>query len=247
MNRELIPAKFKAAGIHFILSLLAFLGLLGVSMTLWYPDILFQADGGWQGLRIVVLVDVVLGPLLTFIVFNPHKPLRETMLDLSVIILLQLAALGYGVYTTWSQKPSVVVLLDQVLYPLTAKDWQGPLNDPKQLQRYAIGEQLPLVYAHIPLDREVLDEVNRQTNELGIPVYAQTHLYQAPQAIPDAMNGIDFEQTQDPNWLDLYQAWLEENALEMGQVRVIPMRSRYQRSYQVFDRAGHWLGGFVYD
>ena len=28
----------------------------------WYPDFFFASDGGWQGIRIIAFVDLVLGP-----------------------------------------------------------------------------------------------------------------------------------------------------------------------------------------
>ena len=60
----------------------------------WYPTPYFAIDGGWQVLRILAGVDVVLGPLLTFIVFKIGKP--SLKFDMSCIILMQIGALIYG-------------------------------------------------------------------------------------------------------------------------------------------------------
>ncbi len=48
---------------------------------------------------LLVAVDVVLGPLMTFAVFNRIKPWSVLRRDLVVIAVLQLAALGYGLWT----------------------------------------------------------------------------------------------------------------------------------------------------
>lgn len=57
----------------------------------------------------LISIDVVCGPLLTLAVFNPLKPRRELTSDLSVIVLLQVLALGYGLYTLSLARPIALV------------------------------------------------------------------------------------------------------------------------------------------
>lgn len=54
---------------------------------------------------IVVSVDVILGPLMTLTIFNRAKPWRELRRDLTVVALLQLTALGYGLWTVCVARP----------------------------------------------------------------------------------------------------------------------------------------------
>jgi hypothetical protein len=54
---------------------------------------------------LVVSVDVVLGPLITFAVFDRAKPRRELRRDLVVVGLLQLAGLLYGLWTVHLARP----------------------------------------------------------------------------------------------------------------------------------------------
>lgn len=74
-------SRWKAAAIHFSISLLVFLFLLTLILWLWYPGILFSIDGGWSGLRLVIGVDLLLGPLLTLVVFKSGKPGRQINSD----------------------------------------------------------------------------------------------------------------------------------------------------------------------
>ncbi|HEY0719905.1 MAG TPA: hypothetical protein VGE50_01500, partial [Gammaproteobacteria bacterium] len=46
-----------------------------------------------------------LGPLMTLIIFNPAKPRRELRLDITLIVIVQLAALSYGVHSTYIGRP----------------------------------------------------------------------------------------------------------------------------------------------
>jgi hypothetical protein len=60
----------------------------------WYPPPYFEVDGGWRILRILAGVDVVVGPLLTLILFKPGKP--GLKFDMTCIALMQIGALVYG-------------------------------------------------------------------------------------------------------------------------------------------------------
>ena len=72
---------------------------------LWYPYPYREISGGRELFLLVVAVDVVLGPLLTFAIFNRAKPMAELRRDLFVIVLLQLAALSYGLWTVFVARP----------------------------------------------------------------------------------------------------------------------------------------------
>lgn len=109
MDRIFWINKAKASGIHLALSAGIFFVFLYVLIFHWYPFPYFHSDGGWQGVRIMLFVDVVLGPLLTFIVFNYKKPRNKIIFDLSVIAVIQLSALIWGVNAVYNGRPVVIV------------------------------------------------------------------------------------------------------------------------------------------
>ena len=82
-------SRWRAFAIHFGISMLVFLLLLAIILVFWFPGILFNIDGGWTGLRIIIGVDLVLGPLLTLVVFKAGKP--GLKFDLACIGLFQAA------------------------------------------------------------------------------------------------------------------------------------------------------------
>ncbi len=97
--------RFKAAGVHLCISIvLAILAALLV-FFIWYPYPYREISGGRTLFLLIVAVDVVMGPLLTFAVFNTRKPRKELVRDLCVIGVLQLAALGYGLWTVAAARP----------------------------------------------------------------------------------------------------------------------------------------------
>lgn len=99
--------RFVAAACHFGLSALVVSAVFGLIVGIWYPQPFFYAQGLSKILILMVSVDLVLGPLLTLIVFNPAKP--RLRYDLMVIALIQFGALSYGVYSTFISRPVYVV------------------------------------------------------------------------------------------------------------------------------------------
>jgi len=100
-------SRFRAAGIHLLLSICIVITVLSLMLGLWYPGAYFKLMGGGGLLFIMAGVDVCLGPLLTLIVFKAGK--KTLKFDLTVIGLLQLAALSYGAYIMFQARPVFTV------------------------------------------------------------------------------------------------------------------------------------------
>jgi hypothetical protein len=105
MSRPFKSSRLSAAGIHLMLSLAVAAAAAGLVFGIWYPYPYREISGGRELFSIVMAVDVVLGPLLTLTVFNRNKPTRELRRDLTMIGLLQLAALVYGLWTVSVARP----------------------------------------------------------------------------------------------------------------------------------------------
>ncbi|MCG6871625.1 MAG: hypothetical protein LJE84_04985 [Gammaproteobacteria bacterium] len=104
-------SRTRAFVTHLLISLGIFFLLLTLMLLAWYPDALFQVDGGWRGLRLIVFVDLVLGPSVTLVIFRPGKP--GLWFDVLLIAAIQTVALTYGVHVVYSQRPVVMVFVDK--------------------------------------------------------------------------------------------------------------------------------------
>ena len=102
-------AAAQAAGIHCLCSALVATLAAWVVFGVWYAYPYRELSGGRELFLLVVAVDVVCGPLLTFVLFDPKKPRKELWMDLSLVALIQLAALGYGMWSVWQARPLYVV------------------------------------------------------------------------------------------------------------------------------------------
>jgi len=101
--------RLKAFSIHLSVSAAIAISVIALMLLLWYAPPFFSALGGKQVLLILLGVDVTLGPLFTLIIFNPLKSRKALTFDLSVIAILQTAALLYGLSVVFEARPVFVV------------------------------------------------------------------------------------------------------------------------------------------
>ena len=110
LSKLLIRVKFFAMLIHVCLSLLIFAVIVAWMLLKLYPSFYFSMSGGWQGLTLMAGVDVVIGPLITLLIFNPNKKRKEVIGDLLIIAVIQFLALGYGMHTVYQERPKLAVI-----------------------------------------------------------------------------------------------------------------------------------------
>lgn len=88
---------------HLTLSLVFSIILLGLLLSFWYQMPLAKAVGVTSIILILFFIDITLGPLLGLLVYKEHKKCLK--FDLSIIIIIQIFALLYGVYTLEQGRP----------------------------------------------------------------------------------------------------------------------------------------------
>ena len=101
--------RFRAAALHLGISMVIAACVFLSVRQLWYPGALYDSAGGRDLFLLIVTVDVVLGPLITLIVYRPGKP--GLRFDMTTIAVLQLAALGYGLWSLSLSRPVYVVFV----------------------------------------------------------------------------------------------------------------------------------------
>ncbi|MFZ3123610.1 MAG: TfpX/TfpZ family type IV pilin accessory protein [Acidovorax sp.] len=150
-----LAASVLAACIHLLCSVGVALLAAALVFGLWYPFPYRELSGGRELFFLVIAVDVICGPLLTMVLFNPAKPHAELWRDLGLVALIQLAALGYGLWTVREARPLFLVQevdrfkviatpdlrgasTEELSAALQPRWWKGPLTvatrDPKDIQ-----------------------------------------------------------------------------------------------------------------
>ena len=104
-----IRSALRAAILHFGGSVIVALLAAALVFGLWFPYPYRELAGGRELFLLIVAVDVVCGPLLTLVLYNPAKPRAELWRDLGLVVIIQLAALGYGLHVVWQARPVYLV------------------------------------------------------------------------------------------------------------------------------------------
>lgn len=170
----LVRTKIRAAAIHLSLSAMIIALYLGMVFFVWYPYPYFLIEKVWDVIRIVGSVDLVLGPLLTFVVFRPGK--KSLRFDLGVIVTVQLAALLWGVHVTYNQRPLYVAIFDNIFSIVAASEVDtGKIRNAGLTHTVWSGPQL--VYVDLPFEDPGFLEQARQEVEKGMKLSARSEFY----------------------------------------------------------------------
>ena len=80
---------------------------MGLVFFVWYPLPLAKAVGVTHIFLMMLTIDVIIGPLLSLLVYKEGK--KSLKFDLMVIIIIQLSALCYGIYSIEQGRPAWLV------------------------------------------------------------------------------------------------------------------------------------------
>ena len=169
-------SRWTAFAIHFSISLVVFLVLLAIILWAWYPGILFSVDGGWTGLQIVIGVDLVLGPLLTLVVFKAGKP--GLKFDLTCIASAQVLCMAAGMWIVYNERPLALVLAYDTFYSLASAEFEDFGRDAAVVNEFA-GSSPKMLYTQLPDNEVSADIAVIRSQFIGDPLYIQTEKYQA--------------------------------------------------------------------
>lgn len=106
-------SRYRAFLIHLAISMVLVACVFSVVFLVWYPKPAFEVVGAFNIIRLLVMVDVIIGPLLTLVVYKHGKP--GLKFDMAFIALVQLTALIYGAYRLYDERPQYMVfVIDRV-------------------------------------------------------------------------------------------------------------------------------------
>lgn len=98
-------AALKASATHLSVTILIATLAAILVFFVWYPWPFYEIVSGRELFWLVIGVDVVCGPLLTLVLWNPAKSAKELSLDMSLVCFVQIAALTYGMSTVADTRP----------------------------------------------------------------------------------------------------------------------------------------------
>jgi hypothetical protein len=225
-------SRWKASLTHLTISAVIATAVLALMLLLWYPYPLFEAVGGRQVLLILLGVDVSLGPLITLIIINPKKSRKALVFDLSVIALLQISALIYGMSVVFQARPVFVVFSKDSFDLVTA----NMLSDKDiALAKYPEYRSLPLtgpvyVYSEMPADIKERNEVSLSTfTGKDLPQFPQYYRPYAEHraAAARAAKPIANLRKLNPDHTTEIDGSVRRSGLAEAELGYLPLRAKY--------------------
>lgn len=194
-----VKSRWTAFAIHLAISLVILLILLGIIFFYWFPHDLIYA-GGIDGLKILGGVDVVLGPLLTLLVFKVGK--KSLKFDLTVIALFQITCLCIGLWLIYNQRPLAQIVIDDGVHLLSASEFKAYDTDVNNIA----GKTPKKIMMDIPEDLGKLSGIKFATEFMEEkPFSFRSDLY---------LSFNDIDQATFDKRIDFIQKQMDETKLE---------------------------------
>lgn len=241
--------KLQAFLIHLGISA-GVVGLLVLLMlTLWYPQPWFSHDGGWHVFGLILLVDVVLGPTLTLVVFHRGKPHLQR--DLSIIVSVQVAALAYGAVLMFLYRPVFLVYAENNFFSLLWPEVQHGTRDIARIEPMAGSRGPAPVMLRLPKNSAVQAHILADTRRPGGPMlttlgdYYETMTPENWQGVFNRSVNIERQAAEDADIKREFERFRAGNSQPLEFLAFVPVVCRYGIIMLVFDRKTTALVGWL--
>lgn len=231
----MILNKFKASLFHFIASLIVLGIILANIIIFWFPRPFLEISNFKEITIILLLVDLILGPLLTFVIYKPKK--KSLKFDFSVIASIQILALAYGLYTLYLAHPVYITYHGGEFHIVTAQH-ADPSNAKNPNMRVSKLSPPKLAYLNIP-DKETRNDLfAKMLNGQG-DIETNSKYYEPVVNHLDKviLNGLDpqiaFKQDSDQKKVDNF---LAKNGKKLNDYVFVPLRGSSKKTIWVLEK-----------
>jgi hypothetical protein len=172
---------------------------------------------------------VVIGPLITLVVFKPGK--RGLRFDLAVIGILQVAALLYGGYVMFAARPAFIVFVKDRFEVATPVDLEPERLAEARLPQF---RKPPLwgpvmVAADMPTDRaehnKVVEAAMAGLDLHNFPKYFVPYEDRKQQVLAQAQTLQQLRKTE-PKWAQVVDQYLASSITNETDILFMPLRAR---------------------
>jgi len=238
--------RSRAFLVQLAASATALAAVFAVVRLAWYPGPLFTLEGGRDGLLLLILVNLVLGPALTLLLFKPGK--RGLWLDMTVVVLLQVGALGYGLWALNDTRPVLLVHADDHFAPVT-RATLGEWDTTATVLGEWEGLTLQKVQVALPDDPEDYAVLLRESRSRPGGLFALFDRYHPlesawQQALQDAVR-IEHYVARKAEWRQRLNKVLTDLGRPLETLAFFPYIGRQTRAFLVFDRGSSALVGLL--
>jgi hypothetical protein len=222
-------SRGRAAAIHLCASTVLAIIVVWTMLRLWYPGPYLEALDGKRLFALIAGINIVLGPLITFAVFDAKKKAHLLKFDLAAIAVLQLAALAYGVHIAYQARPAYLLFVKDRFEIVTANQLE-----PEQLAAATRAEFKTVPFsgpqtaaADLPTDARELDTLRMIAVATGVdvqlfPKYFVPYAERARLVLSEARSLERFE-AELPQSRTAIEKVLTDASLKPSGVRILPL------------------------
>ena len=234
--------RYKAASLfafkHLLFSILV-AGLVAIIVfQIWFPYPFRELAGGKDLFWLIVCVDVVCGPLLSWVLYNPIKSKKELFLDLSLVVLIQIAALIYGLYSLSNARPVAMVFEVDRFRAVVMAD----IQEPDWLEAKRLNISIPFWgVQYFGIRQAKSSNENLESIDLGFQGIEPsmrpqlwTALANSKQAILKKAKTVDVLKAKYPNSKPAIDQAIQDSQLPPEQLVWLPLVSRRSTEWTVF-------------
>jgi hypothetical protein len=237
--------RLAALGLHLLASCVALTLILGGLYLGWYRWPGWYLADVVQVTMVLAGVDLVAGPLLTFIIASSVKPRRELIRDIAMIVTVQLIALTYGTVSLWNGRPLYYAFSENALSLVQAYDIE---NAELAMARKQNAPLLPhwynlprWIWAPLPQDSEESGKIIASAITGGSDVIAMPRYYQPWEAglptLRTQLKKIDDLKYFSVNEKKLLKQRVRAAGLAADQPNALALTGRSRPLLAVFDPA----------
>ncbi|MCA4814610.1 TfpX/TfpZ family type IV pilin accessory protein [Acinetobacter towneri] len=204
---------------HLSISFLIALLVIGLVFLIWYPSPLATAVGVTHIFLMLLVIDVILGPLLGLLVYKEGK--KSLKFDIAVIIALQVSALCYGVYSIEQGRPAWLVF---------------------HADRFELVRKNEMILGNIAQAAPQFQQVSWAGPQFAAVKLSVSSQQRQNDIFTEVLGGISLAQ-QPERYVELTQAknQIQQRALPLVELKQYNLKADVEKTLAKYTKADAWL------
>lgn len=204
---------------HLSLSFIISLIVVGVVFFVWYPTPLATAVGVTQIFLMMLAIDVIIGPILGWLVYQEGK--KTLKFDLSVIIGIQIAALYYGVFSIEQGRPVWLAY---------------------NVDRFELVRKNEIIDEHLDQAQSQFQQTSWFKPQFVATEFSKDANQRSEDMFAEVFNGISIAQRPE-RYVELTQAktQIQQRALPLKELEQYNSKTEVEKTLAKYPKADAWL------
>jgi hypothetical protein len=237
--------RLKAFSLHLLGSATVLTLILGTLYLGWYRWPGWYLADATQVVTVLIGVDLVIGPLMTFVIASSSKARHVLTRDIGIIVAVQVCALIYGATSLWNGRPLYYAFSENVLQMVQAYDIDSQESELARQQNPELAPHwysLPRwIWAPLPPDPEerrkiITGAITGADDVISMPRYFKPWEQGSP-SLRGQLKKVDDVAYFSPGEKKRLKERLKAAGFDANQLNTMPLTGRGKPLLAAFDLA----------